>query len=163
MKKVFYSLILSLLFVSCSSDENEIDDSLNTDKYNTVKVIITRNSNDLSKFFGGTSLWISSDELNTQYDEKDFDAIEKDDADNLILGKINEPLASNQILIIKQNKIKVQVMDIPQLNDDVEAEDEEKYNLKTTIEIYVNDKVVKVQEFTFDPNAENLNLITYSK
>lgn len=156
MQKVFYLLLLSVFLFSCSDSDEDKDGGV-LDNYKTVKIVVTRVSNDLSLFYGGTTLTIPLDKANSQYNSKDFDQALENDG-KVLLSKINEPLISKQEFILKQKSVDIQVLDIPQLEDDLED-----VSLTTKIEILVNDEVVKSQTFIFDTESSNLNLVQYSK
>lgn len=158
MKKVFY-VLLSVLFLSCSDDNDEKDTRI-LDNYKTVKIIFTRTSNNYSLFFGGTILTIPQDKLNSKYDSKDFDSVLENEG-KLLLGKINEPISSKQEFTLKQKIVNIQVLDTPQLRDEIDG-DADSFNLTTKIDIFVDNDLVKSQSFIFDTALSNLNLVHYS-
>lgn len=158
MKKVFLLIILAVSILSCNNNDDEKE--IVTD-YKTVKVVITRTSNDLSLFHGGTILTVPLDLLNSKYDVDDFDQVLENEG-KIMLAKLNEPLSKKQEFIIKQRNVNIQVIDTPQLSDGVNEETTD-FNLTTKIEIIVNEELVKTQSFVFDIEASNQYLIQYSK
>lgn len=144
MKQLLYILLLSVFLFSCGDDEDNTLDKDNLGKFKTVKVVLTRTSTDLQLFNGGTILTIPTDKSNSQYNDKDFDTILGDN-DNLMLAKINEKLSVKQEFTIKQKSVNVQIVDTPQLLENIDP-DVDEYNLKTKIEIIVDGKLVAESE-----------------
>lgn len=161
MQKVLYAVLLSvILFSSCSDDKDKTLEEGISGNFKEVKVLITRTSNNHSLFNGGTILTIPASKSNTQYNEKDFDSVLGDD-DNLMLAKLNEPLTAKQEFTIKQKSVKIQVVDTPQLLDTVDPDTEE-LDLKTKIEIFVNEKLVKSETYVFSEHSIP-NILQYEK
>lgn len=151
MKKVFYAVLLSVLLFSCSDDEDKTLEEGISGNFKEVKVVVTRTSTNYALFNGGTILTIPANKSNTQYNEKDFDSVLGDDQ-NLMLAKLNEPLLPKQEFIIKQKSVKIQVVDTPQLLDEIDI-DVDDYDLSTKVEIFVNSKLVKTETFIFNGHA----------
>lgn len=160
MKQLFYTLLLSVFLFSCSDDDKNSENEI-PGNFKTVKIVLSRTSSDHSLFLGGTILTIPIDRSNTQYNAKDFDSV-LDNVENILLSKLNNPVGAKQVFTIKQKKVNIQVLDTPQLQDEIESEDFTG-ELKTTIEIFVNDILVKEGSFLFDSDGVNLNLIQYSE
>lgn len=157
MKKVFLLLALTLSFFACSDDDNEKESPIN---YKTVKVIVTRTSSNISLFEGGTILTIPLDKINTQYNAKDFDKVLENDG-KILLVKINEALYTKREFTLKQKTVNIQILDTPQLFDEVDIESDN-FDLETKIEIQIDGQIVKSQIFIFDVDNTNMNLIQYS-
>lgn len=147
MEKAFYAVLLSLLALSCSDDEDKALEESISGNFKTVKVVLTRTSSNHTLFDGGTILTVSANKSNLQYDEKDFDSILGDE-EYLMLAKVNEPLTAKQEFTIKQKSVKVQIVDTPQLLDTINP-DTDDYDLMTKIEIFVNEKLVKSETYEF--------------
>ncbi len=147
MEKAFYAVLMSLLVLSCSDDEDKILEESVSGNFKTVKVILTRTSSNHALFDGGTILTVSADKSNLEYDEKDFDSILGDE-EYLMLAKVNEPLTAKQEFTIKQKTVKIQIVDTPQLLDTIDP-DVDEYDLTTKIEVFVNDKLVKSETYEF--------------
>lgn len=158
MKKLFYLFtILPFFFFSCSDD----DDDITTD-YKEVKISIERASNDLTSFNGGDVITIDSDKDNSKYDQKQFDKIYSDENKNILLGKENKVLAAKQEFIVSQKKVKIQLIDSPQLDDEIDNEDNH-YALKTTVRIFVDNKQVKEVIFDYSESLANINIVQYAE
>lgn len=160
MEKVFYAVLISLLTLSCSDDEDKSLEEGVSGNFKTVKVVLTRISSNHAQFNGGTILTVSADKSNLQYDERDFDSILGDE-EYLMLAKLNEPLTAKQEFIIKQKSVKVQIVDAPQLLDTVDP-DTDNYDLTTKIEIFVNEKLVKSETYVFS-DFSIPNIIQYKE
>lgn len=158
MKKVFLLIVLTLSFLSCSNDDNEKESPIN---YKTVKVIVTRTSSNISLFEGGTILTIPLDLLNSKYNTGDFDQVLENDG-KVMLAKLNDPLSDKQEFTLKQKIVNIQILDTPQLLDEVDIESDN-FDLETKIEILIDDQLVKSQTFIFDVDNTNMNLVQYSK
>lgn len=158
MKKVFLLIALTLSFLSCSNDDNEKESPIN---YKAIKVIVTRTSSNISLFEGGTILTIPLDLLNSKYNTNDFDQVLENDG-KVMLTKLNDPLSNKQEFSLKQKTVDIQVLDTPQLLDEVDIESDN-FDLETKIEILVDGQIVKSQTFIFDVDNTNMNLIQYSE
>lgn len=155
MQKVFFLLLLPLLFISCGDNE---DDNLPYNDMKSVKVIITRESSDFSPFFLNTTLTIDNDKKNYQINKTDFDMVMEDEV-NLLLIKKHEPVTSKYEVEIKLRKVKIQVLE----NSMIDSEDEVDADLKTKVEIYVDGQLKNTQNFVFDKNTANINIVQYSE
>lgn len=144
MKQLLYTLLLSVFFFSCSDDEDKTLDKDISGNFKTVKVVLTRTSANYSLFTGGTILTIPANKSESQYNAKDFDSVLGDE-DNLMLAKLNNTLSAKQEFTIKQKSVKIQVVDTPQLLDSVDP-DNDKFDLTTKIQVYVNNKLVAESE-----------------
>lgn len=147
MEKVFYAVLISLLTLSCSDDEDKTQEEGVSGNFKTVKVVLTRISSNHAQFNGETILTVSANKANLQYNGKDFDSVLGDE-EYLMLAKINEPLTARQEFIIKQKSVKVQIVDTPQLLDTINP-DTDAYSLTTQIDVFVNDKLVKSETYVF--------------
>ncbi|NMA74242.1 MAG: hypothetical protein GX963_08820 [Bacteroidales bacterium] len=159
MRKVFYLLMLTLVLFSCSDNK---DEEPSTKDFKTVKVVITRESNDLSKFWLNTVFTLKNDKENHLFNEKDFDLILPDET-NLLLYKKHSVLTNRYEAEIKLRKVDIQVLENPLILDEAKVEDESKMTFDTKIEIFVNGKLKKSQSFTFDYTTANLNIVQYSE
>lgn len=159
MKKVFYLLMFTLVFFSCSDNE---DEQPSTKDFKTVKVVITRESNDLSKFWLSTVFTLKNDKENHLFNEKDFDLIVPDET-NLLLYKKHSALTNRYETEIKLRKVDIQVLENPLILDEAKVEDESNMTFDTKIEIFVNGKLKKSQSFTFDYTTANFNIVQYSE
>lgn len=155
MQKVFLLLLFPLLFISCGDNE---DDNLPNNNYKIVKVIITRESSDFTHFFLNTTLTIDNDSKNYQINKADFDMVIEDET-NLLLIKKHEPVTSKYEVEIKLRKVKIQVLE----NPIIDSEDEVDADLNTKVEIYVDGQLKATQNFVFDKNTANINIVQYSE
>lgn len=155
MQKVFFLLLLPLLFISCGDNE---DDNLPNNDLKSVKVVITRESSDFSPFFLNTTLTIDNDNKNYQINKADFDMVIKDES-NLLLIKKHEPVTSKYEVEVKLRKVKIQVLENPMIDseDDVDAD------LNTKVEIYVDGQLKTTQNSLFNKNTANINIVQYSE
>lgn len=155
MQKVFFLLLLPLLFISCGDNE---DENLPNNDLKSVKVVITRESSDFSPFFLNTTLTIDNDSKNCQINKTDFDMVMEDET-NLLLIKKHEPVTSKYEVEIKLRELKIQVLENPM----IDSEEEVDADLNTKVEIYVDGQLKATQNFVFDKNAANINIVQYSE
>ena len=163
MRKVFYLLMFTFVLFSCSDGGNEDEHEQPSSKdFKTVKVVITRESNDLSKFWLNTVITLKNDKENHLFNEKDFDLIVPDEI-NLLLYKRHSILTNRYEAEIKLRKVDIQVLENPLILEEAEVEDESKMTFDTKIEIFVNGKLKKSQSFTFDYTTANFSIVQYSE
>lgn len=146
-----------VFFLSCGDDDDEV-----TENYKEVKINIERASNDLSVFWGGDVITIYSDKNNNKYDQKQFDNVYSDENKNILLGKVNKVMVAKQDFIVSQKKVKIQLIDSPQLDDEIDNEDNY-YTLKTTVRVFVDNKQVKEVVFDYSESSVNINIVQYTE
>lgn len=146
-----------VFFLSCGDDDDEV-----TENYKEVKINIERASNDLSVFGGGDVITIDSDKNNNKYDQKQFDNVYSDENKNILLGKVNKVMVAKQDFIVSQKKVKIQLIDSPQLDDEIDNEDNH-YTLKTTVRVFVDNKQVKEVVFDYSESLANINIVQYAE
>lgn len=145
-----------VFFLSCGDDDDV------TENYKEVKISIERVSNDLSVFGGGDVITIDSDKNNNKYDQKQFDNVYSDENKNILLGKVNKVLVTKQEFIVSQKKVKIQLIDSPLLDDEIDNEDNY-YTLKTTVRVFVDNKQVKEVVFDYSESLANINIVQYAE
>lgn len=113
-------------------------------------------------FWGGDVITIDSDKNNNKYDQKQFDNVYSDENKNILLGKVNKVLVAKQEFIVSQKKVKIQLIDSPQLDDEIDNEDNH-YTLKTTVRVFVDNKQVKEVVFDYSESLANINIVQYAE
>lgn len=144
-----------MFFLSCGDDDDDI-----IENHKEVKISIERVSNDLSVFWGGDVITIGSDKNSNKYDQKQFDNVYSDENKNILLGKVNKVMVAKQDFIVSQKKVKIQLIDSPQLDDQIDNEDNY-YTLKTTVRVFVDNKQVKEVAFDYSESSANINIVQY--
>lgn len=161
MQKVFPVLLSVFFLLSCSDDK---DDPQPSGECKTVKVVVTRTSSNYTLFFLNTTLTIDNNKENYQISKSDFDMVLEDET-NLLLIKQQKPITAKYEVEVKLRDVKIQVLENPILdseNEDIDWDTIEA-DLTTKVEIFVDGELKRTQNFVFDKESANLNIVQYSE